>query len=81
MLEIYAVDLYDVNKPIDFSNIKPEFYRRRAEIFANSKGVRRALPKAKYGVPISSFYGGRIMDYITSRKKVYCLRLALANPS
>jgi len=70
--KIYKVDLINPNNPVELNNLKPEFFRRRAEIFSSDKAIRRALPKAKYGVPISSFYGGYIMDYITSRKLVYC---------
>lgn len=69
--KIYAVDLINPNLPITIENLKPTFWLRRAEMFANPEGKRRALPKAKFGVPISSFYGGVIMDYITSRKYIY----------
>jgi hypothetical protein len=36
------------------------------------KARRRSLPKAKYGYPIAGFYEGEVMDYISSRKRIYC---------
>lgn len=64
--KIYNVDVKD-------GTIQPSFFQRRAEMFNLDKGKRRALPKAKYGVPIAGYYNGKVMDYIESRKKVYAL--------
>jgi hypothetical protein len=61
--KIYNIDLVD-------GVIQKSFYERRAKLFVDNKGHRRSLPKKKYGVPVSSYYGG-MMDYITSRKKIY----------
>ena len=65
MSKIYAVDIIN-------GVIQKSFFERRAKGFADPKGHRRALPKAKYGLPVSSYYQGQVMDYITSRKKIYC---------
>lgn len=35
------------------------------------KGKRRPLPLKEYGRPIGSFYNGKHMDYVESRKKIY----------
>lgn len=69
--KIYRVDLIDGSNPITVENLKSSFWERRAKIFQMQTGVRHALPKAKYGLPISSYYLGEIMDYITSRHKIY----------
>ena len=53
-------------------------------MFALDKGKRRALPKAKAGIPVSSYYQGKIMTYVESRKKIYCPfyeQLVVATPS
>jgi hypothetical protein len=59
---------------LDMKNgiVDNNFFKRRAEMFGLDKGKRRALPKAKAGVPISSYYNGEYMDYIKSRKEIYC---------
>lgn len=60
---------------IDVSNgevVKKSFFQRRAESFNLEKGKRRTFPKNKYSKPIWGYYNGEIMDYITSRKKIYC---------
>jgi hypothetical protein len=69
--QIYRVDLIDPEKEITIENLKPSFWDRRAEVFASEKGMRRALPKARYGVPIAGYYRGMVMEYIPSRKLVY----------
>ena len=57
--------------------IKKSFYERRAKgltmSLQNSKPgeLRRAFPKAKYGVPVTSYYNGQFMDWVTSRIQVY----------
>lgn len=52
-----------------------KFYEERDKMYAltkeNKNKRRRKYPKASHGVPISSIYNGIVMDYITSRKKVY----------
>jgi hypothetical protein len=70
--KIYQCDLINTDKPITIDNLKDSFWIRRKEMFNLTEGKRRSLPKAKYGVPISSYYRGIIMDYITSRYYVYC---------
>lgn len=69
--KIYELDLIK-NKETGINIVKKEFFDRRAEMFNLDKGKRRALPKKKAGVPISSYYQGQIMSYIESRKKIYC---------
>lgn len=69
--KIFRIDLIDASQPISIENLKPSFWERRATVMASKEGIRRALPKAQYGVPISSYYRGVIMDYITSRHCVY----------
>lgn len=69
--KIFHCDLIDVSKPITVENLKDSFWQRRVEGMNLTEGKRRALPKAQYGVPISSYYRGRIMDYISSRHYVY----------
>ncbi len=64
--KLYNVDI-DENR-----HIKPSFFERRAIMFSSDKGKRRALPKAKYGIPIAGFYNGVVMGYVESRKKIYC---------
>lgn len=69
--KIYQVDLVDATLPVTVENLKPAFWTRRAEVFASVKPVRRALPKARYGVPIAGYYEGEVMDYVTSRVRIY----------
>ena len=69
--KIYNADILDPANPLTIDNIKPAFWIRRARIFASAQPVRRALPKAAYGYPIAGYYRGEIMDYVTSRNKVY----------
>jgi len=68
--KIFKVDIDDNG------NLKPEFFYRRVDVLTNpnreKKDIRHPLPKAKYGVPVSSFYNGEIISYIPSRKKYYC---------
>lgn len=51
-----------------------KFYEERSKMYIlakeNKTRRRRKYPK-KDGVPISSMYQGFIMDYVTSRKKIY----------
>jgi len=70
--KIYAVDLYDVNKPIDFNNIKPEFYHRRAEIFANPKGVRRALLKFSKRIQVWN-----LQSKFWTKSQVWCTNIII----
>ena len=49
-----------------------DFFHRRLHLWQSTTPVRRPLPKAKYGLPISSYYLGQIMDYAPSRKTIYC---------
>lgn len=51
--------------------IQQSFFDRRAKMYSLDKGKRRAIPKAK-GYPIAGYYNGVVMDYITSRKLIYC---------
>lgn len=70
--KIYA---HDINKN---GIIKKSYYERRAQgltmsLNSNKPGeLRRAYPKAKYGVPVLSYYNGEFMNWVTSRIKVYC---------
>ena len=70
--KIYQCDLIDETKPIEINNLKTSYWERRTELFKSTKAKRRALPKAKYGVPIAGYYHGQIMGYVESRKLVYC---------
>lgn len=63
-------DLSGIN--LDEQPFLYQFYLRRAKMYSSEKGKRRALPKAKAGVPIHSIYFGQRMGYIQSRKEVYC---------
>ena len=69
--KIYSLDL-SIDPKTNIGTVNKGFFIRRAEMFSLDKGKRRALPKKLAGVPISSYYQGKIMDYIESRKKVYC---------
>ncbi len=51
--------------------IKKSFFDRRPKAFVMTKGKRRFFPKRTHGFPISSYYGS-IMDYVQSRKLIYC---------
>lgn len=61
--KIYAIDVIN-------GVLQRSFFERRAELFYEVKGKRRALPKTS-GLPISSYYG-QIMSYVESRVKIYC---------
>ena len=58
---------------IDVTNniIQKKFFERRAKIYSLDKAKRRAIPKAQ-GYPVAGLYNGIVMDYITSRKLIYC---------
>lgn len=60
---------------VDNDILVNKFYEERDKMYAltkeNKNRRRRKYPKSSHGVPISSIYNGIIMDYVTSRKKVY----------
>jgi hypothetical protein len=49
----------------------PEWFAFRARGYANKTGKRRPLPKRRFGFPESSYYNGRIFNYLESRRMVY----------
>lgn len=69
--KIYRADLINTDADITVDNLRPGFWTRRAAIYASAAPVRRALPKAKYGVPIAGYYHGQIMSYVQSRLQIY----------
>lgn len=74
--KIYQKELIDQNiKPQSSKDLVNKFYEERNKMYTlskeNKKRRRRKYPKSSHGVPISSIYNGIVMDYITSRKKVY----------
>lgn len=54
----------------------PEWFAFRAKVYASGKGKRRPLSKKRYGLPSSSFYEGRLMGYVESRKRIYVPKYA-----
>lgn len=62
--KIYDIDLNDDD------TIKVSFFNRRAKMFSDVKGHRRALPKAQ-GTVIAAYFNGEVFDYIESRY-YYC---------
>ena len=46
--------------------VTTKFFERRAKGFADPKGHRRAIPKAK-GYPVSSYFNGKLYGYLESR--------------
>ena len=58
--------------------VKKSYYERRAKglkmSLENTKPgqLRRAFPKAQYGVPVLSYYQGEFMDWVSSRITIYC---------
>jgi hypothetical protein len=51
--------------------IQKKFFERRAKMYSSDKAKRRAIPKTQ-GYPVAGMYNGIVMDYITSRKTIYC---------
>ena len=62
--------IYDIDFNVD-GEILPNFFDRREKLFMSDKPKRRAVPKSN-GFVVTAFYDGQIMDYIESRKKIYC---------
>lgn len=62
--------IYNIDIDSD-GEILPSFFKRRQRMFESDKPKRRAVPKSK-GHVVAGFYDGKIMDYIESRKKIYC---------
>ena len=70
--KIYNCDLIDPAKGLTVENLTDAFWERRAKVLSSTEPVRRSLPKAKYGVPIASYYKGEILGYVAARKLFYC---------
>lgn len=68
--KLYQLDI--IVGPDGSSTLSKDFFTRRAQMFSLEKGKRRALPKAKAGLPVAGYYQGQIMAYVESRKKIYC---------
>ncbi len=49
----------------------PAWFEFRRKGYESSKAKRRPLPRKRYGNANSSFYEGRVYDYIESRKEIY----------
>lgn len=50
--------------------IQESFFTRRAEMFANPKGKRRAVSR-RGAKTVSAYYNGKLVPYLTARTKVY----------
>ena len=68
--KIYNIDV-DVDVDVDEGQIKDSFFKRRERLFSLDVPKRRPVPKSK-GDAVAGFYNGQIMDYIESRKRIYC---------
>jgi hypothetical protein len=62
--KIYDIDLDEDNQ------IQTSFFLRRAKMYADTQGHRRALPKSK-GKAVAAYLNGDVLDYIESRY-YYC---------